>query len=69
MAKGGLRSGRQPRAASPARTARERRRRVVPDPATVVEEHIFVSPKGRRYRILRTTQMDPYDKPPRRPKK
>jgi hypothetical protein len=66
MAKGGLPSGRQPRAA---RAAGERRRRVVPDPTTVVEEHIFVSPKGRRYRILRTTQMDPYDKPPRRPKK
>jgi hypothetical protein len=69
MPKGDRRDGRQPRPASPLRAAGKRRRRVVPDPATVVEEHIFVSPKGRRYRILRTTQMDPYDKPPRRRKK
>lgn len=33
----------------------------LPDEATVVSEKIFTSPKGRRYRILRTTQTDPYD--------
>jgi hypothetical protein len=40
----------------------------MPDPASIVEERTFVSPKGRRYTILRTDQMDPYDvpQPPRR---
>ncbi len=35
----------------------------LPDPKSVVSERIFVSPKGRRYRILRTTEKDPYDPP------
>jgi hypothetical protein len=40
----------------------------LPDPASVVSERVFVSPKGRRYRILRTTEKDPYD-PPDQPNK
>ena len=43
---------------------RRRRRKVVPDPATVVAEEDFVSPKGGRYRIVKTRQMDEYDTPP-----
>jgi hypothetical protein len=35
----------------------------LPDPESVVSERIFISPKGRRYRILRTTDKDPYDPP------
>jgi hypothetical protein len=35
----------------------------LPDPETVVSERVFTSPKGRRYRILRTTDRDPYDPP------
>jgi hypothetical protein len=35
----------------------------LPDPESVVSEREFISPKGRRYRILRTTDKDPYDPP------
>jgi hypothetical protein len=33
----------------------------LPDPNTVVSERILVSPKGRRYRVITTTERDPYD--------
>ena len=33
----------------------------LPDKKTIVSEHIFVSPKGRRYRIITTTEKDEYD--------
>lgn len=33
------------------------------DPATVVGERAFTSPKGRRYRIIETRQTDPDDDP------
>ena len=36
----------------------------LPDPTTVVAEESFTSPKGRRYRIFKTRQTDPYDDPP-----
>jgi hypothetical protein len=39
----------------------------LPNPESVVSEQVFISPKGRRYRILRTTEKDPYD-PPDEPK-
>ena len=35
----------------------------LPDKATVVSEREFTSPKGKRYRIIKTTQRDPYDPP------
>ena len=35
----------------------------LPDPKTVISERVLVSPKGRQYRILRTTEKDPYDPP------
>jgi hypothetical protein len=35
----------------------------LPDKETVVSERAFVSPKGNRYRIIRTTEKDPYDPP------
>lgn len=35
----------------------------MPNPASVVDEKTFVSPAGRSYRILRTTEHDPYDPP------
>jgi len=35
----------------------------LPDKATVVSEREFTSPKGKRYRIIRTTERDPYDPP------
>jgi hypothetical protein len=33
----------------------------LPDPKTVLYERSLVSPKGRRYRIITTTEKDPYD--------
>jgi hypothetical protein len=41
----------------------------LPDPESIVSERIFISPKGRRYRILRTTEKDPYDPPDDQDKK
>ena len=41
----------------------ERARPGLPDPSSVVAETAFVSPKGRRYRILRTDEKDAYDPP------
>ncbi|HVR96115.1 MAG TPA: hypothetical protein VMW27_05845 [Thermoanaerobaculia bacterium] len=35
----------------------------LPAPESVVSEKTFTSPKGKRYRILRTDETDPYDKP------
>jgi len=35
----------------------------LPDKATVISEREFTSPKGKRYRIIKTTQRDPYDLP------
>jgi hypothetical protein len=35
----------------------------LPDKETVVSERTFTSPKGKRYRIIRTTEKDPYDPP------
>jgi hypothetical protein len=35
----------------------------LPDPESVVSERVLISPKGRRYRILRTTEKDSYDPP------
>jgi hypothetical protein len=35
----------------------------LPDEQTVVSERTFTSPKGKRYRIIRTTEKDPYDPP------
>ncbi len=34
----------------------------MPQPSTILSEENFVSPKGTRYRILRTNQKDDYDK-------
>lgn len=35
----------------------------LPDPKSVASERVMISPKGRRYRILKTTDKDPYDPP------
>jgi hypothetical protein len=35
----------------------------LPDPKTVVSERTLISPKGTRFRIIRTTEKDPYDPP------
>jgi hypothetical protein len=40
-----------------------RRKKAVPSPETVVERAPLVSPKGRVYQVLRTRQMDAYDRP------
>lgn len=58
MASDGRARGNKPRA----KRKRGVERRTIPDPATVVAEATLVSPKGNLYRVIRTTQRDPYDK-------
>ena len=36
----------------------------LPDPTSVVSEKEFTSPKGGRYRVLRTTETDAYEESP-----
>jgi len=43
------------------RTGARKRRAGLPDEASVVAETEFTSPKGTRYRILKTNEKDPYD--------
>jgi hypothetical protein len=38
----------------------------LPDPASIVSETTLRSPAGRTYRVLRTSERDPYD-PPAKP--
>jgi hypothetical protein len=33
----------------------------LPDKERVISERTLVSPKGKRYRIIRTSERDPYD--------
>ena len=40
----------------------------MPDEASIVEVKTFTSPKGNRYRILRTNETDPYDEPAEEPR-
>jgi hypothetical protein len=35
----------------------------MPNEASVLSEKSFTSPKGRRYRIIKTDETDPYDAP------
>lgn len=36
-------------------------RQGLPDEETILTEKTVTSPKGRRYRIIKTSQRDPYD--------
>jgi hypothetical protein len=38
----------------------------LPAPESVIGKKAFVSPKGRKYVILKTTEVDPSDKPKRK---
>jgi hypothetical protein len=40
-----------------------RKRPGLPSKESVISEKTFVSPAGKRYRIIRTKEKDPYDKP------
>jgi hypothetical protein len=60
MPHGKERSGRGKR---PRQGSREKQRPGLPDPSAVVGESTLTSPKGSRYRVIRTTEKDPYDKP------
>jgi hypothetical protein len=40
----------------------------LPNPESVIDEKVFVSPKGSKYVILKTTEIDPTDKPKRKGK-
>jgi hypothetical protein len=35
----------------------------LPDKSSVVSEKTMLSPKGKKYRVITTTEMDPYDRP------
>lgn len=39
----------------------------LPSPESVVQEKTFVSPKGTKYRILRTNEVDGYEEQPPKP--
>jgi hypothetical protein len=41
----------------------------IPSKSSIVSTDTFVSPKGRRYTILETNQLDPYDNPRHREKR
>ena len=48
-------------------TKRKKPRPGLPDEKSIVEEKVFVSPKGSSYRILRTNEVDEYEeKPPKK---
>jgi len=38
----------------------------LPAKESIVEEKVFVSPKGATYRILRTNEVDEYEEPKKR---
>jgi hypothetical protein len=40
----------------------------LPAPESIISKTEFTSPKGTKYRIIKTTETDPYDEP-KRPKK
>lgn len=42
---------------------KSKRRAGMPNPGSVVSETTLRSPSGRTYRVLRTTERDPYDRP------
>ncbi len=41
--------------------------KAIPSPESIVTETQFVSPKGKVYRVIRTTQVDSYDPSPDTP--
>ncbi len=47
----------------PAEHSGDRARPGRPDEGSVLEEKEFTSPKGNRYRVIRTDETDPYDAP------
>jgi hypothetical protein len=44
-------------------SAEDKGRPGMPNKASVLSEKVFTSPTGKRYRIIRTDEMDPYDAP------
>jgi hypothetical protein len=48
---------------STAESTKGNKRPGMPNKASVVSEKTFISPKGKRYRLIRTDEMDPYDAP------
>ena len=49
-------------------TTKKKRRPGLPNPASIVEEKVFVSGTGKPYRILRTTEVDEYEEKPAKKK-
>ena len=46
-----------------AKSKKKARRPGLPAKESIVEEKVFVSPKGGTYRILRTNEVDEYEEP------
>jgi hypothetical protein len=44
-------------------SSQEKGRPGMPKKASILSEKTFRSPKGKRYRIIRTDETDPYDAP------
>jgi len=51
------------------RAAAKQASRETPRQSSIVSVDTLTSPKGRRYTILETDQMDPYDDPGQKPRK
>ena len=67
-------AGRKPKSKAPkskalrskalrSKALKSRKRAGLPNPGSVVSETTLRSPSGRTYRVLRTTESDPYDRP------
>lgn len=57
-------AGRKPKTKTlKSKALKSKRRAGMPNPGSVVSETTLRSPSGRTYRVLRTTERDPYDRP------
>ena len=57
-------AGRKPKSkALKFKALKSKKRAGLPNPGSVVSETTLRSPSGRTYRVLRTTESDPYDRP------
>lgn len=57
-------AGRKPKSkALKSKALKSKKRAGLPNPGSVVSETTLRSPSGRTYRVLRTTERDPYDRP------
>ncbi len=63
------RAAEEPEEAPEGEAHAERRLESLPAPDVRTGEAEIVSPKGRRYSVIRTDELDPYEQPPERAEK